>query len=162
MRVACRKLMLGLLISGTLSELVGCGASSPERRERPPSQEASGKMSFTATAYSGGGVTASGTRPHQGIVAADPAVLPLGSRIRVRGAGQQSAEYVVQDTGGKIRGHKIDIYLSTHRQAKRFGRRRVSVEVLRYGDGHRRRTCARHCTKYRRHKVRHHSVHTAI
>jgi 3D (Asp-Asp-Asp) domain-containing protein len=162
MRVACRKLMLGFLISGTLSELVGCGAPVAPLPKRAAPSGASGTMSFTATAYSGGGLTASGTRPHPGVVAADPAVLPMGSRIRVLGAGQQSADYVVQDTGGKIRGRKIDIYLPTRHQAKRFGRRRVTVKVLRYGDGHRRRTCAHHCRKYRRHKVRHHSAHTDI
>src|SRR5512143_3092026 len=120
MRVACRKLMLGLLISGALSELAGCGAtvtSSPGRAKAPPPPPLPGQMNFTATAYSGGGVTASGVRPHRGIVAADPTVLPLGSRIRVHGAGEHSAEYLVQDTGGKVRGRQIDLYLPTHREA---------------------------------------------
>ncbi len=156
MSIAGQKLlMLGFLI-GTLGELAGCGAvsaPSPERaRPALPQQE----TTFTATAYSGGGLTASGTQPHRGIVAADPAVLPMGSRIRVHGAGPYSGEYVVRDTGGKIRGRKIDIYLPRHTQAKRFGRHHVRVEVLQYGHGHRGRACTRHCTKYRRHRGRHH------
>jgi 3D (Asp-Asp-Asp) domain-containing protein len=67
------------------------------------------------------------------MVASDPAVLPLGSRIRVHDAGAYSGEYTVQDTGAKIDGREIDIYLADDAEAKRFGKRRVKVEVLRYG-----------------------------
>ena len=92
-------------------------------------------MPFEATAYSDHGTTASGTRTHEGIVAADPRVLPLGSRIRVTHAGAYSGEYVVRDTGRKVDGHAVDIFVPDERRAKRFGRRRVHVRVLRWGDG---------------------------
>jgi rare lipoprotein A len=58
-------------------------------------------MRFEATADSVEGITAKGTLTHDGIVAADPAVLPLGSVIRVSGAGPYSGTYVVTDTGFK-------------------------------------------------------------
>ena len=68
------------------------------------------------------------TRP--GVVAADPAVLPLGTRIRISGAGRYSGVYTVTDTGPAIRGRELDIFIPDGRAATRFGRRRVRVEVL--------------------------------
>jgi 3D (Asp-Asp-Asp) domain-containing protein len=91
-------------------------------------------MEFEATAYSDRGTTVSGTQTHRGVVAADPRVLPLGSRIRVSRAGAYSGEYVVRDTGQKIDGRVVDIFVPDVRMAKRFGRRRVQVEVLQWGE----------------------------
>jgi len=101
----------------------------------PPTVQHPTYLEFEATAYSIEGRTAAGTRARRGIVAADPAVLPLGSRIRVLDAGRYSGDYVVEDTGRTIDGHEIDIYLADDREAKRFGRRHVRVEVLRRGNG---------------------------
>jgi 3D (Asp-Asp-Asp) domain-containing protein len=92
-------------------------------------------MRFEATAYSIEGKTATGTKAHEGIVAADPSLLPLGTRIRVSDAGGYSGEYVVRDTGRTIKGREIDIYLANDAEAKRFGRKPVQVEVVEYGDG---------------------------
>jgi 3D (Asp-Asp-Asp) domain-containing protein len=89
---------------------------------------------FEATAYSIEGKTAAGTRSREGVVAADPDVLPLGSRIRVEGAGSYSGVYVVQDTGRAIKGREIDLYLDNDAEAKRFGRKTVEVEVLSLGE----------------------------
>ena len=63
-------------------------------------------------------------------MAADPSVLPLGSRIRVHGAGAYSGVYTVTDTGPAVNGHEIDIFMPDGAEAKRFGRRRVQVEIL--------------------------------
>jgi len=70
-----------------------------------------GPMRFQATAHSVEGITAQGTVAHEGVVAADPTVLPLGSRIRVSGAGSYSGVYAVTDTGAKVTARQIDIYL---------------------------------------------------
>ena len=93
-----------------------------------------GMMPFHATAYTVEGTTAAGGQTHRGVVAADPAKLPLGSRIRVTEAGRYSGEYVVRDTGRKIDGNEIDIYIADDAEAKRFGNRAVKVEVLSYGN----------------------------
>jgi 3D (Asp-Asp-Asp) domain-containing protein len=85
---------------------------------------------FEATAYSIEGRTASGVRSREGIVAADPAILPLGTRIRVLDAGEYSGEYLVKDTGPAVKGGEIDIYVDNDAEAKRFGRRKVKVQVL--------------------------------
>jgi 3D (Asp-Asp-Asp) domain-containing protein len=100
----------------------------------PPQRE---HMAFAATAYSIEGKTADGTHAREGIVAADPKVLPLGTRIRVQGAGEYDGEYVVRDTGRAVKGREIDLYLANDREAKAFGRKNVQVEVVAWGDGRR-------------------------
>lgn len=103
---------------------VGTAPSPPEAGQR-----------FTATAYSVEGTTASGAHARPGVVAADPKVIPLGSRIRVSDAGPYSGEYDVADTGRAVDGREIDIYLVNDAEAKKFGRRRVQVEILQRGSG---------------------------
>ncbi|HZR82767.1 MAG TPA: 3D domain-containing protein [Candidatus Binatia bacterium] len=104
------------------------------REARPPAPPAAPPqpelLSFDATAYSVEGKTAAGGHARKGVVAADPKILPIGTRIRVHDAGAYSGEYVVADTGRTIKGHEIDIYLPNDREAERFGRRRVKVEIL--------------------------------
>jgi len=89
---------------------------------------------FIATAYSVEGTGASGKWSHPGAVAADRAILPLNSRVRVYGAGRYSGDYTVEDTGAKVDGHHIDLYMPSHAEAKKFGRQRVKVVVLQFGD----------------------------
>jgi 3D (Asp-Asp-Asp) domain-containing protein len=89
---------------------------------------------FSATAYSAEGTGASGKWPHPGTVAADRKVLPLNSRIRIERAGPYSGEYIVEDSGAKVNGHHIDVYMPSRAEAKKFGRRRVKVVILKYGD----------------------------
>lgn len=90
---------------------------------------------FLATAFSAEGITAAGVVTNVGIVAADPDVLPLGTRIRVTGAGRYSGTYLVADTGEKVDGKHIDIYLPNHAAALKFGKRMVRVRVLKWGHG---------------------------
>jgi 3D (Asp-Asp-Asp) domain-containing protein len=87
-----------------------------------------------ATAFSIEGVTKDGGTTHFGIAAADPKVLPLGTRIRVTGAGRYSGIYVVTDTGSRINGRKIDIFIPNRAEAKRFGVKSVQVHVLEWGN----------------------------
>ena len=87
---------------------------------------------YVATAYSLKGRTASGRMVTRGLIAADPSVLPLGSRVRLDHPGY-SGEYLVADTGGAIRGRRIDIWTPTSGEAMRFGRRTVKLTVLSYG-----------------------------
>ena len=66
--------------------------------------------SFRATAYCLKGRTASGSSVRRGIVAADPRILPLGSRIQIHN-GAYSGTYTVADTGGGIKGRRLDIWM---------------------------------------------------
>jgi 3D (Asp-Asp-Asp) domain-containing protein len=88
---------------------------------------------FIATAYTGEGLTSSGLRVRPGMVAADPNVLPPGTKIKVTNAGPHSGVYTVTDTGAKVRGRHIDIFLPSWTRAKEFGRKLVHVTVLRWG-----------------------------
>jgi 3D (Asp-Asp-Asp) domain-containing protein len=92
-------------------------------------EAASPAVSFTATAYSLRGRTANGGAVRRGIIAADRRVLPLGTRVRLE-AGSYSGEYVVTDTGGAVRGRKIDIWVPQTSEAMRFGRRPVRLTIL--------------------------------
>lgn len=85
---------------------------------------------FTATAYSNRGTTASGKKAQRKFAAADPSVLPLGSKVRVEGAGPHSGTYTVADTGGKVKGRKIDLFIPSAAAAKEFGKKPVDVKVI--------------------------------
>ena len=90
---------------------------------------------YLATAYSVTGITASGDWTKRHFVAADPDILPIGSRIKVLRAGRYSGEYVVADTGVKIQGRRLDIYMPNEPECKKFGVKPVRIRVLQLGDG---------------------------
>jgi 3D (Asp-Asp-Asp) domain-containing protein len=79
--------------------------------------------------------TAAGTAVHDGVVAADPRVLPLGSRIRITGTTAYDGTYLVTDTGPAIKGRHIDIFMPSAAAARQFGVQRVRVQILRRGKG---------------------------
>ena len=89
---------------------------------------------YSATAYSLRGRTASGMSVSRGLIAADPRHLPLGTRVRIE-AGPWSGEYVVADTGGAIKGRIIDIWTPSAREAMQFGRRTIKLTVLSFPQG---------------------------
>ncbi len=92
------------------------------------------RLKVTATAYCQHGKTQSGTKARTGIVAADPAVLPVGSVVRVDGLSDGlKGIYTVMDTGSAVKGAHIDIFVPDCERAQRFGERPVSVKVLRRG-----------------------------
>jgi 3D (Asp-Asp-Asp) domain-containing protein len=127
-RYLALRILFAALISFALATPASASQPSPGKRRRPTIRY------FIATAYSVEGTGASGKWSHPGTVAADRAVLPLNSRIRVYGAGRYSGDYTVEDTGGKVDGHHIDVYMPSLAEAKKFGRQRVKVVVLKYGD----------------------------
>jgi len=90
-------------------------------------------VSATAyTAYCNGcsGITATGidlrSNPDLKVIAVDPKVIPLGSKVWVEGYGYA----VAGDTGGAIKGMKIDLFMPTKNQALGFGRKQVKIKVL--------------------------------
>jgi|SRR5215813_1459054 len=86
-------------------------------------------VDFHATAYCLKGRTASGVNARPGMIAADPTVLPLGTVVHLR-AGRYTGTYTVMDTGGRIKGRRVDVYVESHREALEFGRRQVKLKVL--------------------------------
>ncbi|MEG2221535.1 MAG: 3D domain-containing protein [Oscillospiraceae bacterium] len=93
-------------------------------------------ISGKATAYTAGhgGVgtrTATGTRVRRGTVAVDPKVIPLGTKLYiVAGDSVVYGTAVAEDTGGAIRGNKLDLYYDTYQECINFGRRSCTVYVL--------------------------------
>ena len=94
---------------------------------------ASAAMRMVATAYtagcggcSGSGRTASGLFAGHGVVAVDPRVIPLGTHMYIPGYGHA----VAGDTGGAIRGRRIDLGFNSNRAANQFGRRAITVYLI--------------------------------
>lgn len=96
--------------------------------------QAGSRLQFSATAYCKGETTASGVGVRTGIAAADPAVLPVGSVIRLETPNPRySGVWTVMDTGPAVRGRSVDLYLWSCKEALQFGRRKVRLSVLRLG-----------------------------
>ena len=92
------------------------------------------QMRFTATAYCKGTTTASGVNVRNGIAAADPDLLPIGSVIRIDELGEKyDGIYTVMDTGPKVQGRHVDVYLWSCNEALQVGRRPMKLTVLRLG-----------------------------
>lgn len=81
---------------------------------------------YTADSAGGSGTTAIGRRAGLGIVAVDPRIIPLGTRLYIPGYGLA----VAGDTGGAIVGNRIDLGFNSLRDAMLFGRRSVEVYQL--------------------------------
>ena len=94
------------------------------------------KLTVTATAYtdSSGNKTAAGMKPQYGVIAVDPKVIPLGTKLYVESTDDgKSWTYgycVAGDTGGAIKGNKIDLFYNSESECSRFGRRTAIVYVL--------------------------------
>ncbi|VYT76108.1 DUF348 domain-containing protein [Peptoniphilus gorbachii] len=100
----------------------------------PNGKNAKRVIVMQATAYdpSAGSKTAMGTRARVGAVAVDPRVIPLGSKLYIESMdGFASYGYATaEDTGGAIKGNRIDLFYNSNAEANRFGRRNVKVYVL--------------------------------
>jgi len=90
-----------------------------------PATGGAGTLTVTATAYTLPGHTATGAPVGYGVVAVDPSVIPLGTRMTIPGYG----EGVAADTGGTIQGAVIDLWFPTSAQAAAWGRRTVTITL---------------------------------
>jgi 3D (Asp-Asp-Asp) domain-containing protein len=92
------------------------------------------QLPFAATAYCKGTTTASGVVARTGVAAADPTLLPVGSVVNVSaGDARYSGVYTVMDTGPRVQGRVLDLYMWSCHEALKFGRKHVQVTVLRLG-----------------------------
>ncbi len=82
-------------------------------------------LRVVASGYSLAGATASGIPPGWGVVAVDPAVIPLGTRMTIPGYG----DGVAADTGSAVHGSTIDLWFPTAEQALAWGRRTVTITL---------------------------------
>ncbi|PRO64386.1 G5 and 3D domain-containing protein [Alkalicoccus urumqiensis] len=111
------------------------GSNESSSADNSTSNSGGSWKTMSATAYTANctgcsGVTATGVNlkanPGARVIAVDPGVIPLGSRVEVKGYGT----YTAADTGGAINGNKIDIFMPGKGEAQSFGRRSVQVRIL--------------------------------
>jgi 3D (Asp-Asp-Asp) domain-containing protein/peptidoglycan hydrolase CwlO-like protein len=102
-------------------------------RIQPPGITLSGEVTMVATAYyagggglNGNGITATGLRARKGIVAVDPRTIRLGTRVFIEGYG----EAIAADTGGWIKGNRIDLCFDSLEECYRYGRRKIYVYLV--------------------------------
>src|SRR5688572_11438404 len=92
------------------------------------------RLPFSATPYCKGTTTAPGVGVRSGIAAADPSILPVGSVLTLAvGDNRYNGVYTVMDTGPKVQGRLLDLYMWSCHEALKFGRKEVQVTVLRLG-----------------------------
>jgi 3D (Asp-Asp-Asp) domain-containing protein/LysM repeat protein len=114
-------------------------AAAPAPAESAPAVDASApsskEITVEATAYTAScegcsGITATGINllenPNQKVISVDPSVIPLGSKVYVEGYG----EAIAGDTGGAIKGNKIDVFIPNKQDAINFGRKQLKVTIL--------------------------------
>ncbi|MFN0225916.1 MULTISPECIES: 3D domain-containing protein [Paenibacillus] len=81
---------------------------------------------YVVTAYALRGTTASGNPVRAGVTVACPKELPFGTRLLIEGVGER----VCTDRGGAIHGHRLDLYVTSARQVRQFGRQTLDVTIL--------------------------------
>jgi len=91
----------------------------------PAPQTGGRTVTVSSTGYSLPGHTATGLPVGWGVVAVDPSVIPLGTKLTIPGYG----EAVAADTGGGVRGRMIDVWFPTLAQARAWGRRTVTITL---------------------------------
>ncbi|WP_319003594.1 3D domain-containing protein [Rossellomorea aquimaris] len=131
---------------GTRKQLLEEGYSANDEAEGVPAVKAAKttnktddkvvkELNITATAYTAHcegciGITKTGVdlikNPDARVIAVDPSVIPLGSKVYIEGYGYARAE----DTGGAIKGNRIDIYMEKEKDALQYGVRDVKVKII--------------------------------
>jgi 3D (Asp-Asp-Asp) domain-containing protein len=111
----------------TVSQTTAPTTSSPAPVAPPTAPPSGGgrTLTVTATAYTLPGRTATGAPVGYGVVAVDPSVIPLGTRMTIPGYG----EGVAADTGGAIQGATIDLWFPSAAAAAAWGRRTVTITL---------------------------------
>lgn len=115
------------------TKVVTASATTTSRNNSAPAGGKEFYVSATAyTPYCAGcsGITATGinvkANPNMKLIAVDPSVIPLGSKVWVEGYGYA----IAGDTGGAIKGNKIDLLMSSKSEAYAWGRKKVRIKVL--------------------------------
>lgn len=107
------------------AEEIQTGTGPPPIAGGAPPAGPGTRMTVEATAYSLQGTTATGIPVGWGVVAVDPSVIPLGTRMTIPGYG----EGIAADTGSAVRGRIIDVWMPTREQALAWGRRTITITL---------------------------------
>ena len=125
----CGAATYGVLSGGAEYDPVALGIH--EERAHEVSRGGGRALYVSATAYSAhdpgnGNRTATGTLVRRGVIAVDPSVIPLGTRVFIPGYG----EAVAEDIGAGIHGQRIDVAFDTHAEALMFGRQDLEIFIM--------------------------------
>ncbi|TJX13213.1 DUF348 domain-containing protein [Tissierella creatinini] len=121
---------------GSREQVVATSRGNTRYRKAITMNASAYDSSYKSTGKSPGhkyyGITASGTKARPGVVAVDPRVIPLGTKLYIESLdGTKDYGFAVaEDTGGAIKGNKIDLYFNTNSECINFGRRNVKVYIL--------------------------------
>lgn len=108
--------------------------TAPQSMVDPTLPAAGSRLVFEATAYCKGKTTASGVGVRTGIAASDPSILPVGSVVTISTDNvRYNGVYTIMDTGPRVQGRILDLYMWSCHEALAFGRRPVEITVLRLG-----------------------------
>jgi 3D (Asp-Asp-Asp) domain-containing protein len=122
---------LVLAYEATTFDLLPWGASSIIN---PSAPVPGARLEFSATAYCKGKTTASGLEVRTGIAAADDSILPVGSVVNIATDNPRyNGVYTIMDTGPRVQGRLLDLYMWSCHEALAFGRKPIQVTVLRLG-----------------------------
>ncbi|MDF2986051.1 MAG: hypothetical protein K0R50_1561 [Eubacterium sp.] len=140
-----KQLVGDIISSNPLDKIVEVGTVLNYKTSRGDTLRFSKAMNMRATSYTasfadtgkhpgdpGFGITATGARVRKGIIAVDPSVIPLGTRVYVEipGAAPDYGYAVAADVGGAIKGNKIDVYLDSSGAVSAWGVKKVKVYIL--------------------------------
>ncbi|MFJ8066643.1 LysM peptidoglycan-binding domain-containing protein [Psychrobacillus sp. NPDC096426] len=130
-----RKVSAASLPSVNVSNTTAENTAPVAAKTSAPVASTAKELTVTSTAYTANcegcsGVTATGidllANPDQKVISVDPSVIPLGSKVWVEGYG----EAIAGDTGGSIKGNKIDIFIPSQEEAINWGKKTVKVKIL--------------------------------
>ncbi len=120
------------LVNGGTTAAVKKPAKTPSRSDNDTvtKEFIANASAYTASCKGCSGITKTGLNlkknPSLKVIAVDPNVIPLGSKVHVEGYGYA----VAGDIGGAIKGNRIDVFMASHSQAIQWGRKSVRVKVL--------------------------------
>ena len=119
------------VVAAPIDEIIKVGTRVPRTPVAAAPTRGGRNMVMAASAYAAytggaGGRTATGTGVYKGIVAVDPRVIPLGTKLYVDGYGPA----IAADTGGAIKGNRIDLGFASANEAMQFGRQTVTVRIV--------------------------------
>ena len=79
------------------------------------------------TSYNSNSLTSTGQKPSWGTIAVDPKVIPYGTKVYIPEFGKT---FIANDTGGAIKGNKIDIFMNSKKECYNWGRRSIKIQIL--------------------------------
>lgn len=129
-----RNLVKEEVVTESRDHIVLEGTKTAEAGKKESDKSGSWKT-FSATAYTANcngcsGVTRTGVNlrenPEARVIAVDPSVIPLGTQVEIKGHGV----FTAADTGGAVKGNKIDVFMPDNGRAVEFGRRSVEVRII--------------------------------